>query len=175
MNGRKTRLALAAATMIVLGASVLPLPAQAQIYKCTDAKGRVQFMDAPCAPGSKGAVVDVQPNIIDASGERKAIAREQTANAARATSAPMTSQPGSLTSASGGNQPATIDPAACASAESDYQSARSTAGTPTAELNAKAAATYAACGTSPPRRVIGARTNLNNQGVTSPGSSGGPR
>jgi hypothetical protein len=171
MNGRQTPIALVAMTVTSLAALCFPGAAEADIYKCTNAKGRVEFMDAPCAPGSTGKVVDVQPNIIDASGQRKAIAREQAANVQRATSAPMTGGPASMTSSAEPRKAATVDPAACAAAESDYQSASSTAGTSNSDLNAKASAAYAACGTSPPRHVIGARTNLQ----TSQGTSSGTR
>lgn len=43
----------------VLAILLLALPAQAQVYKCVDARGVTQYADKPCA-GGKGREVDIQ-------------------------------------------------------------------------------------------------------------------
>jgi hypothetical protein len=35
-------------------------PADAQMYKCVDAKGKMNYSDKPCPTGSKGAEVDIK-------------------------------------------------------------------------------------------------------------------
>jgi hypothetical protein len=44
----------------LLGALLVALPATAQMYKCVDARGVVQYSDKP-SPGCKGGPVDIQP------------------------------------------------------------------------------------------------------------------
>lgn len=43
----------------VLAILLLALPAQAQMYKCVDARGVTAYSDKPC-PGGKGKEVDIQ-------------------------------------------------------------------------------------------------------------------
>ena len=45
---------------LALGALLVALPATAQMYKCVDARGVVQYSDKPSA-GCKGGPVDIQP------------------------------------------------------------------------------------------------------------------
>ena len=45
---------------LALGALLVTLPATAQMYKCVDARGVVQYSDKP-SPGCKGGPVDIQP------------------------------------------------------------------------------------------------------------------
>jgi len=45
---------------MALAAVLLALPAYAQMYKCVDARGRVQYSDKP-QPGCQGGPVDIQP------------------------------------------------------------------------------------------------------------------
>jgi len=45
---------------LALGALLVALPATAQMYKCVDARGVVQYSDKP-SPGCKGGPVDIQP------------------------------------------------------------------------------------------------------------------
>jgi hypothetical protein len=45
---------------LALGALLVALPASAQMYKCVDARGVVQYSDKPSA-GCKGGPVDIQP------------------------------------------------------------------------------------------------------------------
>lgn len=41
--------------------ALLPLAAQAQVCRCTDADGAVSFLDAPCPRGLRGGEVTVKP------------------------------------------------------------------------------------------------------------------
>ncbi len=43
----------------------------AQVHKCVNAQGKVEFSDQPCSADSKGGRVQVEPNIIDSSGLRE--------------------------------------------------------------------------------------------------------
>ena len=45
---------------LALGALLVALPATAQMYKCVDARGVVQYSDKP-SPGCRGGPVDIQP------------------------------------------------------------------------------------------------------------------
>ena len=45
---------------LALGALLAALPATAQMYKCVDARGVVQYSDKP-SPGCRGGPVDIQP------------------------------------------------------------------------------------------------------------------
>jgi hypothetical protein len=45
---------------MALAAVLVALPVQAQMYKCVDARGRVQYSDKP-QPGCQGGPVDIQP------------------------------------------------------------------------------------------------------------------
>lgn len=44
---------------LALAALLAALPAQAQMYKCVDARGVTQYADKPC-PGGKGTEVDIR-------------------------------------------------------------------------------------------------------------------
>jgi hypothetical protein len=131
----------------------------AEIYKCTNAAGRVEFVDEPCSNGTKGAAIEVKPNTLDTSADRAAVARAQSQTSRD--KAPTGATPQKQAAAA---PKATIDPAACSAAESEYESIASTAGAAPADLAAKAAAAHTACGTSNARHVIGAQglsTNVN--------------
>lgn len=45
---------------MALAAVLVALPVQAQMYKCVDARGRVQYSDKP-QPGCQGGAVEIQP------------------------------------------------------------------------------------------------------------------
>ena len=40
-------------------------PAYAQVHKCKDVAGKTIYSDAPCAVGTRGRQINVQPNTID--------------------------------------------------------------------------------------------------------------
>ena len=61
---------------IVLGALLVTLPVHAQMYKCVDQRGVVQYSDKP-SPGCKGGLVDIQP-IPPVSGQASAPPRAAT-------------------------------------------------------------------------------------------------
>ena len=57
---------------------ILPLAAQAQnVYKCPDAKGRIQFTDQPCSGSLNANRVKVQANSLDASHARGLVDRQR--------------------------------------------------------------------------------------------------
>ena len=57
---------------------LLPFTAQAQnVYKCPDAKGRIQFTDQPCSGSLNANRVKVQANSLDASHARGLVDRQR--------------------------------------------------------------------------------------------------
>jgi hypothetical protein len=86
-------------TPLALALLLVALPAQAQMYKCVDARGVTQYSDKPCADG-KGKAVDIRaqppisgklqgagdPGAAERDFQRRQIerAREEEAVAARA-------------------------------------------------------------------------------------------
>ncbi|MGB4811146.1 MAG: DUF4124 domain-containing protein [Methylophilaceae bacterium] len=54
--------------------AVLPQIALSQIYKCKNTQGKTTYSEFPCTSGTKGKEVNIEPNIIDNSGQRKQIA-----------------------------------------------------------------------------------------------------
>lgn len=66
---------LAALRVIALAvpgmAWVAPAPAQAQILKCVDAKGNVEFSNQSCQPGWKRQELALKENTVNSSGARE--------------------------------------------------------------------------------------------------------
>jgi hypothetical protein len=56
MTWRGAVAVLVTAALLLAGAGV----AEAQMYKCVDARGKLNYSDKPCPTGSKGAEVDIK-------------------------------------------------------------------------------------------------------------------
>lgn len=52
-------------------------PASAQVYKCTNAAGKVEFSDAPCTNASRAEVMAPRDNTLDTSKARESAMRER--------------------------------------------------------------------------------------------------
>lgn len=68
-------------TTSILTALVLLLclqPANGQIYKCKNVKGKITYSESECPSNSKGSVLTVEPNVIDNSDLRRQISNSQT-------------------------------------------------------------------------------------------------
>jgi hypothetical protein len=75
-NGRVIALGVAASL-----ASAAPA-AEAQVFKCKDAEGKVTYTDVPCLRSEASSVVDTRANVADHSSIRKEAGRLQS-NAAQ--------------------------------------------------------------------------------------------
>ncbi|HUL64231.1 MAG TPA: DUF4124 domain-containing protein [Burkholderiaceae bacterium] len=75
---RSRCIALGCATSLAL----LAPAAQAQVFKCKDADGKVTYTDVPCLRSETESVVDTRSNVADHSSIRKEAARLQAAPAA---------------------------------------------------------------------------------------------
>ncbi len=64
-----TRVAVLSAALLLC--SYLPAGAYAQVLKCVDAAGNVQFSNLGCPSTNPGRIVEVRPNAVDMSGMRK--------------------------------------------------------------------------------------------------------
>jgi hypothetical protein len=72
---------------LLLAGMLAAAPAAAQMYKCVDSKGKMQYSDKPCPTGSKGAEVDIkgqppisgklQPQGIDPAREERDFQRRR--------------------------------------------------------------------------------------------------
>ncbi len=77
MNLRGAAAILVSAAVLLTHANVI----EAQMYKCVDAKGKMNYSDKPCPTGSKGAEVDIkgqapisgklQPQTLDPAREER--------------------------------------------------------------------------------------------------------
>lgn len=61
--------------------ALLPVPVQAETYKCTDASGVVSFSDRPCAGNQRGGEVTVKPQSLPDEQRRRELADERRINA----------------------------------------------------------------------------------------------
>jgi hypothetical protein len=55
--------------------ALLSLAAEAQVFKCKDAEGKVTYTDVPCLRSETGSVVDTRSSVVDNSSLRKEAAR----------------------------------------------------------------------------------------------------
>jgi hypothetical protein len=60
---------------LVLGVGAAATAANAQVFKCTDAEGKVTYTDVPCLRSEASALVDTRSNVADHSSIRRDAAR----------------------------------------------------------------------------------------------------
>jgi hypothetical protein len=70
----KPNRALALGFALGLGAATPAAEAQ-QVFKCTDAEGKVTYTDVPCLRSETGSLVDTRSNVADHSSLRRDAAR----------------------------------------------------------------------------------------------------
>lgn len=148
------QLALAAALLSVAQAQA-QVTGQAQVYRCVNAAGKVEYQDLPCDKGGRGTVVDVRPNVIDSTGIREQALRlenerlkEQLKNLP-AVAAVTPVAPGSVGT---GEAAPKVDPVACRQARRDYEVTASSSANTKEIVRAKESAMYAECGIKDPQR-----------------------
>lgn len=141
----------AARVATALAALCLAQALQAQVYRCVNAAGKVEYADAPCEKGARATVVDVRPNVIESTGLREQALRlenerlkEQIRNPVLAASAPV---------ATGAAETAPrVDPIACRQARRDYEVTASSSSNTKELIRAKESAMYSECGLKEPER-----------------------
>lgn len=138
------------------------------VYRCKDNKGGVTFRDSPCQGHAREEVMDIQPNILNRSGDRERqlelenkLLKQQLQN--QATTQPQQSQTQQAPQRTPADlQAQQIDTIKCERARRDYEvTASSTANSPQI-IEAKRSMMYGACGMSEPNRTdIRIRNSVN--------------
>ena len=90
----------------------------AEVYKCTNAFGRVEFTDAPCGTERKSSVVDARPNSLDNSSVREQLLKIENRSSQDKLAA---TQPTPATSMQGQSDSTRADSAGCRSAKRDAE------------------------------------------------------
>lgn len=155
-----------AAILFVLGFANSDVIAQQQVFKCKDAKGKVEFTDYPCGASRTGGRIPVEVNSIDFSAGRefqlrreneqlKEQLRDQQRNTTSNGTAPQRTQPDL--------QAQRIDSLACERAKRDYEVTASSTANSRGIVQSKRSMMYGACGMQEPdQNAINIDTRVNN-------------
>lgn len=128
----------------------------AEVYKCTNASGKVEFTDAPCGTERKSSVVDARPNSLDNSAVREQLLKIENRSLQDKLAA---TQPSPATSMQGGQSESTrADSAGCRSAKRDAEIAATSIENNRDLIRARRSAMYIACGAREPDKQT---TNIN--------------
>lgn len=127
----------------------------AEVFRCTNPSGKVEFTDAPCGTKEKSAVVDVRPNSLDNSAVREQLLKIENKSLRDKLAA---TQPAPATSLQGQPDFARSDTPACRSAKRDVEAAATSVENNKALIRARQSAMYVACGVREPDKQI---TNIN--------------
>ena len=130
--------------------------AGAQIFRCQNAMGKIEFSDAPCSSAHTKSEIRARPNTLDSSGSRELLLRQeneklreqltQQQNTISRSTAPQRTQPDL--------QSERIDTIACERAKRDYEitaNASSNSDKP-AIVEAKRSMMYGTCGMREPNK-----------------------
>lgn len=146
---------------LLLGVS-FSISAGAQIFKCQNSIGKIEFSDAPCSSSHTKSEIRALPNTLNSSGSRELLLRQeneklreqltQQKNTVASSTAPQRTQPDL--------QSERIDTIACERAKRDYEitaNSNSNSGKP-AIVEAKRSMMYGVCGMREPNKNT---TNIN--------------
>ena len=123
----------------------------AEVFKCTNASGKVEFTDAPCGAKQASAVIDARPNSLDNSAVREQLLKIEN----RALQDKLAStQAAAATSMQGQTDFARSDTPACRTARRDVEAAATSVENNRALIRARQSAMYVACGVREPDRQI---------------------
>lgn len=136
--------------MLVSGASQ-----GAEVFKCTNASGMVEFTDAPCGTNRKSMVVEARPNTLDNSAVREQLLKSENRSLQEKLAA---TQPAPATPLQGQTEFARNDTPACRSAQRDAEIAATSIENNKQLIRARRSAMYVACGVREPDKQI---TNVN--------------
>lgn len=140
--------------LVLIGLLSLSVPdvARAQVHKCVNAAGRVEYREGPCAADTKGGQVNVQANTSDGGAvERARLYMENEQLRERLQRAEANQQPSGgvgrtqadLASQAGSSQ-------ACQQARRSYETAASSIAPNKADIAARRSAMHTSCGTVEP-------------------------
>jgi hypothetical protein len=160
---------------------MLPTIASAQVFRCTNSAGKVEYADSPC-PGGGGRAVTVNQNILPGPAvreqalraENQLLRKELAGRSTQPVANPSPSPAAGSTQSFGRTE---ADLAAekggsieCSRAKRNYEVATSSI-QPNRNTDADELALYSACGIKPPDKTIVNVTNVTNVIV---GNSGRP-
>ena len=132
----------------------------AEVYKCTNAFGRVEFTDAPCGTERKSSVVDARPNSLDNSAVREQLLKIENRSSQDKLAA---TQPTPATSMQGQSDSTRADSAGCRSAKRDAEIAATAVENNRDLIRSRRSAMYIACGVREPDKQA-ANINFGNRG-----------
>lgn len=121
----------------------------AEVFKCTNASGKVEFTDAPCGAKQTSAVVDARPNSLDNSAVREQLLKIENKALQDKLAAAL---PAPATSMQGQTDFARSDTPACRSAKRDVEAAATSVENNRALIRVRQSAMYIACGVREPDR-----------------------
>ena len=130
----------------------------AEVFKCTNPSGKVEFTDAPCGTTQRSTVVDARPNILDNSAVREQLLKIENRSLQDKLAAAQPAQPAPPTSLQGQTDFARSDTPACRSSKRDVEAAATSVENNKALIRARQSAMYVACGVREPDKQI---TNIN--------------
>lgn len=155
-----------AAALLALSFANSDVAAQQQVFKCKDAKGKIEFTDYPCGGSRTGGQIQVQVNSIDFSAGRelqlrteneqlKEQLRDRQRSAPTNGIAPQRTQPDLQTER--------IDTIACERAKRDYEVTASSTANSRAIVQSKRSMMYGTCGMKEPdQNTINIDTRFNS-------------
>lgn len=148
---------------IALVVLTLPLAVGAEVFRCTDSAGKVEYTDAPC-DGTAGRKVAVHQNVLPAQDLREKILKDENQRlraeleAAKAKEGPATQDGGGRTQAD--LQAEKGSSFECTRAKRSFEVAASSI-QPNRNTDPEELAMYSACGMKPPDRTIVHVTNVH--------------
>lgn len=132
----------------------------AEVFKCTNASGKVEFTDAPCGTAQKSAVVDARPNSLDNSAVREQLLK--IGNRALQDKLAAT-QPAAAVPLQAQTDPSRSDSPACRTAQRDAEIAATSIENNKQLIRARRSAMYVACGVREPDKQV-TNINVDNRG-----------
>lgn len=146
------RVSISRLVMLTVASSCIYSPfASADIYKCVNNVGKIEFSDAACLAGSAGKAIGVKPNVLDTSDQREQSLKAE--NKMLRDKLAANQADSSIQRASNNSDSSRIDSAACRTAKHDYEITASSIDKNPAMLRARESAMYGACGLREPDRT----------------------
>jgi len=155
MNLTKRGRILLAAAIAAVAALPLNNAVGAEVYKCTNAAGRIEFTDAPCGTARTSAVVDARPNSLDNSAVREQLLKIENRSLQEKLAERQAVPATGLQEQADASR---ADSSACRSAKRDVEVAATSIENKRALIRARQTAMYSACGLREPDKQV---TNVN--------------
>lgn len=127
----------------------------AEVFKCTNASGKVEFTDAPCGTNQKSAVMEARPNSLDNSAVREQLLKIENKSLQDKLAA---TQPAPATLLQRQTESAQSDSPTCRAAQRDTEIAATSVESNKELIRTRRSAMYVACGVREPDKQI---TNIN--------------